>query len=80
MATQLAEHARWRRALGWIVAFALVELGLMLVAYLSPALRTLMRPVYVLVAIAFLITLRGATRQRHGDRRHNTDRRDSVQS
>ena len=74
-----AEHARWRRAIVWIVAFALIELGLLLIAYLGPALRTLMRPVYVLVAIGFLMAIHSATRSRHGDRRRG-DRRNSVES
>ena len=74
-----AEHARWRRAIVWIVAFALIELGLLVIAYLGPALRTLMRPVYVLVAIGFLMAIHSATRSRHGDRRRG-DRRNSVES
>ena len=76
---EVAEHARWHRVLRLVIGFGLIELGLLLVAYLSPALRVLMRPVYVIVAIAFLLSLRGATRQRHGDRRH-ADRRHSVES
>ena len=79
METQPAERARWRRVVTLVVTFALVELGLLLVAYLSPAMRILMRPVYILVAIAFLVALHTATRQRHGDRRHN-DRRHSIGS
>lgn len=79
MATEMAEQARWRRAAGLIVMFGLVELGLLGVAYLSPALRVLMRPVYVIVAIGFLLALRAATRRRHGDRRHG-DRRHSIES
>lgn len=79
MDTQAAEHARWRRVVLLLVAFALVELGLLLVSYLSPAVRVLMRPVYVVVAVGFLVALRAATRSRHGDRRHG-DRRDSIGS
>lgn len=70
----VVEHARWRRAIILIVAFGLVELGLFVVAYLSPALRVLMRPVYLIVAIPFLLSIYSATRRRHGDRRHG-DRR-----
>ncbi len=77
MVTQLAEHARWRRTIAWIVGFALVELGLGFVAYLSPALRVLMRPVYLLVAIGFLLAIRTATRRRHADRRHDDRRRNN---
>ena len=73
---EIVEHARWRRAVVLIVAFGLIELGLFLVVYLSPALGVLMRPVYVIVAIAFLLSLHAATRRRHGDRRHG-DRRHS---
>jgi hypothetical protein len=73
-APEIVEHARWRRAVILIVAFGLVELGLFLIAYLSPALRVLMRPVYVIVAIPFLLSIHAATRRRHGDRRHG-DRR-----
>jgi len=73
---EIVEHARWRRAVVVIVAFGLVELGLFLVAYLAPALRVLMRPVYVIVGIAFLLSIHAATRRRHGDRRHG-DRRHS---
>ena len=79
MATERAEHARWRRAIIWIVVFGLVELGLLVIAYLGPALRTLMRPVYVLVAIGFLMAIHAETRPRHGDRRRG-DRRNSVES
>ena len=74
-----AEHARWRRAIIWIVVFGLVEIGLLAIAYLGPALRTLMRPVYVLVAIGFLMAIHAETRPRHGDRRRG-DRRNSVES
>ena len=80
MAAQLAEHARWRRTIAWIVGFALVELGLALVAYLSPALRVLMRPVYILVAIGFLFAIRTATRSRHADRRQDDRRRNDHRS
>jgi hypothetical protein len=38
-----------------------------------------MRPVYVIVGIAFLLSLHAATRRRHGDRRHG-DRRHSIES
>ena len=79
MDTQSVEQARWRRVVMLVVAFALVELGLMLVAYISPAMRVLMHPVYILVAVAFLIALHTATRKRHGDRRQG-DRRDSIGS
>jgi hypothetical protein len=79
MDSEVAEHARWYRVLRLVISFGVIELGLLLVAYLSPAMRVLMRPVYVAVAIAFLLALRAATRQRHGDRRH-TDRRHSVES
>ena len=78
MDSEVVEHARWHRVLRLVISFGLIELGLLLVAYLSPALRVLMRPIYVIVAIAFLLALRAATRQRHGDRRH-ADRRHSVE-
>ncbi len=70
MDTEVVERARWRRTIVLVVAFALVELGLAFVVHLAPAMRVLMRPVYVVVAIAFLATLYGATRRRQGDRRH----------
>jgi uncharacterized membrane protein YuzA (DUF378 family) len=78
-ADERTEHARWRRVVILVVAFGLVELGLFVVAYLGPALRVLMRPVYVIVGIAFLLSLHAATRRRHGDRRHG-DRRHSIES
>lgn len=79
MDTQVAEHARWRRAVWLVVMFGIVELALVGVAYLSPALRVLMHPVYVVVAIGFLVAIHAATRRRHGDRRHG-DRRHSIES
>ena len=78
MGTELAENARWRRVIVLVVAFALIELGLAFVVHLAPAVRVLMQPVYVAVAIAFLVSLRAATRQRHGDRRHS-DRRHEAE-
>lgn len=74
MGTEVVERARWRRAIVLLVAFALVELGLAFVVHLAPAMGVLMRPVYVVVAIAFLVTLHAATRHRHGDRRHEERR------
>lgn len=74
MGTEVVGRARWRRTILLLVAFALVELGLAFMVHLAPAMRELMRPVYVVVAIAFLVTLHAATRQRQGDRRHQERR------
>ncbi|HET7374711.1 MAG TPA: hypothetical protein VFJ20_15085 [Gemmatimonadaceae bacterium] len=78
MGTELGENARWRRVIVLLVAFALIELGLAFVVHLTPAVRVLMQPVYVVVAIAFLVSLHAATRQRHGDRRQS-DRRHEAE-
>jgi hypothetical protein len=78
MGTGVVERARWRRTILLLVAFALVELGLAFVAHLAPAMGVLMRPVYVVVAIVFLITLHAATRQRQRDRRHEERRNDGA--
>jgi hypothetical protein len=74
MDADVVGRARWRRTVLLLVAFVLVELGLAFVVHLAPAMRVLMRPVYVVVAIAFLFTLYAATRRRHGDRRHGERR------
>ncbi|HSQ29947.1 MAG TPA: hypothetical protein VLN49_08865 [Gemmatimonadaceae bacterium] len=74
MGAEAAGRARWRRTIVLLIAFTLVELGLAFVVHLAPAMRVLMRPVYVVVAIAFLFTLYAATRRRHGDRRHGERR------
>jgi len=74
MGTDTAERARWRRTIVLLVAFALVEVGLAFVVHLAPAVGVLMRPVYVVVAIAYLATLHVTTRGRHGDRRQQERR------
>lgn len=74
MGAEVVGRARWRRTIVLLIAFALVELGLAFVVHLAPAMSVLMRPVYVVVAAGFLITLYAATRRRHGDRRHGERR------
>jgi hypothetical protein len=69
-----------RLALFGIVA----EMAVFAVGYIAPAMTTLLRPVYILIAALFVFALWRAAKRRPGhDRRHNavgdrrhTDRRD----
>jgi hypothetical protein len=69
-----SEPLRTKRIVGLIIGGLAVEAVLLAIVELSPALRVLMRPVYVIVAILFGLAIwhseRRRTDRRHGDRRH----------
>jgi ABC-type nickel/cobalt efflux system permease component RcnA len=72
------EPRRWKR-IGVFFAIALVvELGLMLVARLAPAMAGLMRPAYVIVGAIALFMLWNAWRRRNGSDRRQDERRDPA--
>jgi hypothetical protein len=65
---------RVRRVVGLVITGLVIELGLVFVVRLSPVLRVIMHPVYVVVAALFALAIWHASRRRedrrHGDRRH----------
>jgi hypothetical protein len=75
------DRARVLRMLRLVAAGAVIEIALVIVVKLSPAMRVLMRPVYWIVAAVVLFAVwhawrRGGADRRHGERRHG-DRRHS---
>ena len=78
MALNILEgHPRQRRLVGLAVTAAVIELGLLVVAWFGPAFRVLLRPVYVVVATIFVWMIwRSARRRSEGDRRRGERRRD----
>ena len=69
------QHHRRQRIVGLAAAWAGVELALWLLTRFMPAMRGLMRPVYVAVAVAFGLALYHAARRRSGHDRRHGDRR-----
>jgi membrane protein implicated in regulation of membrane protease activity len=68
---------RWRR-IAVLGALALViEMALMFVARLTPAMAGLMRPAYVLVAVIAILMGWQASRRREGSDRRQDERRDA---
>jgi protein-S-isoprenylcysteine O-methyltransferase Ste14 len=67
---------RWRRIAVITGIAVVVELALMFVARLAPAMAGLMRPAYVLVAVIAVLMLWNAWRRRDGSDRRQDERRD----
>jgi len=64
-----------RLALGLIV----IEAGLVIVGHVAPAMRALIRPVYLIVVLVFAVAMLQAARGRNGDdRRHGERRHDDL--
>jgi len=61
---------------GLLITGLVIEIGLVAIVTLAPALRVIMHPVYVVVAALFALAIWHASRRRedrrHGDRRHDT--------
>jgi hypothetical protein len=59
-----------------VITGLVIELGLVLLVRLSPVLRVIMHPVYLIVAALFALAIWHASRRRedrrHGDRRNET--------
>jgi heme A synthase len=66
---------RIRRVVGLVITGLVIEIGLVIVVQLAPALRVIMHPVYLVVAVLFALAIWHASRRRedrrHGDRRHD---------
>lgn len=70
-----ADRAHVRRIIRIALGVLVVEGALVLVAYLAPAMRVLLRPVYVIVAaIGLLSVWHAAWRRTRRDRRHENRR------
>jgi len=65
---------RLRRIVSLLLGGLVIEAALVGVVRLSPALRVIMRPVYLIVAVVFMLAIWHVSRRRenrrHGDRRH----------
>ena len=73
------ERPRLRRELRLLLGGLVIEAALVWIVQLSPAMRALMRPVYLIVAVAFGVAIWHAWRRRAHDRRHG-DRRERHQT
>jgi len=70
-----AERAHMRRIIRIAATVFVIEAALVLIAYLGPSMRVLLRPVYVVVALVGVLSIwHSAWRRSRQDRRH-TDRR-----
>jgi hypothetical protein len=70
-----ADRTHVRRLVRIAAGVVLMEAVLVLVAFLAPALRVLLRPVYVVVALLGLLSAwHAAWRRTRGDRRHENRR------
>ena len=70
-----AERAHMRRIIRIAATVFVIEAALVVVAYLGPSMRVLLRPVYVVVALVGVLSIwHTAWRRSRQDRRH-TDRR-----
>jgi FtsH-binding integral membrane protein len=69
-----SNQPRVRRVVGLVITGLVIEVGLVVIVQLGPALRVIMHPVYVVVAALFAFAIWHASRRReerrHGDRRH----------
>jgi hypothetical protein len=75
---QSSDRAHITRILRYVIGIIAVELGLFIIARVAPALATLIRPAYWVVAALFVVPVWHATRRRapghdrrHADRRHD---------
>jgi hypothetical protein len=76
VAPDTTDRPRQLRVLKLAIGLVIVEALLLVLAYLAPAMRVLLRPVYVVVAIIFAVAIlhargRNGEDRRHGERRHN---------
>ncbi|MDB4874362.1 MAG: hypothetical protein JWM41_808 [Gemmatimonadetes bacterium] len=72
------QQAYFLRMIRLAVLGLVAEMAVFATGYIAPAMTTLLRPIYILVAVLFLFALWHAARRRPGhDRRHNApgDRR-----
>ena len=72
------ERARMMRLLRIAVGGIILEVILIAIGLRAPALRLLLRPLYVVVAVGVLITLWHAARKRTGHDRRQADRREDM--
>lgn len=74
-APDTTERPRQIRVLKLAIGLILIEAGLVLIGYISPAMRALLRPVYFVVALVFAIAIIHGARGRNGDDRRQEERR-----
>src|SRR3954468_523984 len=74
----MADHHRRNRALTLVVTLLVVEGGLYALAYMGPALRSLLRIGALIAAIAFGIAIWHAARGRSGEDRRHDNRRHEI--
>jgi hypothetical protein len=74
---QPSERAYVTRIVRFVVTLVVIELLLFVIAKLAPAMATLFRPVYWIVAALFVVPIWHAARKRApGHDRRQADRRD----
>jgi len=64
-----------RRIIRIAAMVVVIEAALVLIAYLGPAMRLLLRPVYVIVALIGVLSVWHAAWRRSRDDRRHADRR-----
>jgi hypothetical protein len=76
IAMATSNQAHIRRIIRYVAAVVAIELALFAIAYMAPAMKTLLQPVYWIVLVLFVVPIWHAARSRGAghDRRHS-DRR-----
>ena len=75
---EASDRPRMKRALHVAIIGVAIEVLLLIVGMLSPAMGPLLRPMYLVVAVIFLVAVWQAARPRTGRDRRQTDRRGDV--
>ena len=71
----MSENFRWRRIARLLAIGLALEIGLLLLARMAPAMAALSRSGMIVVAAAFGLAALNAARDRNGRDRRNGDRR-----
>jgi hypothetical protein len=73
---ETSDRAHLKRVLRYVIAVVVIELSLLAISHLSPALGTLFQPIYFIVPALFVVPAWHAFRRRKGGDRRHDDRRD----
>jgi hypothetical protein len=72
---ETSDRAHFKRLMRYVIAVVAIELALLAISHLSPALGTLFQPIYYIVPALFAVPAWQAFRRRKGgDRRHASRR------